>query len=438
MPELRFPDGFLWGAATAAHQVEGNNVHSDWWAWENVAGSPVREPSGTACEHYTRYPGDVRLLADLGLNAYRFSVEWARIEPEPGAIEQRELDHYRAMVEQVREAGLTPVVTLNHFTLPAWLGRRGGWLAPGAPERFAAYCARVVEALGDLVDWYATINEAGSVAFGGYLGALHFPPGRHGLVAWEQANRALVAAHVAARDAVRAADPGARVGQTGSMLEWTADTGGDPVVVYLRRMMEDVFLQASAGDDWVGVQAYTRQEVRIPAVLAPLLRGIVGSAALRRLVIPPAMRIATRDFGTVPPGGGRDGVRRTLMGYEFWPESIGAALRRAAAMLPGKPLMVTEHGVATRDDTERVEYIGRGLAAVHACLTAGIPVLGYLHWSALDNFEWALGYRPTFGLIGVDRATQQRTVRPSARYLGEIAAAGRVLVDADGSGAPRR
>lgn len=427
MPERQFPERFLWGAATAAHQVEGNNVHSDWWAWENMPGSPVREPSGTACEHYSRYPADVRLLADLGLNAYRFSIEWARVEPEAGVVEGRELDHYRGMVEEVREAGLTPVVTLNHFTLPAWLGRRGGWLVPEAPQRFAEYCTRVVERLGETVEWYATINEAGSVAFGGYLGVLKFPPGRGGVGAWEQANRALVSAHTLARDAVRAANPRARVGQTVAMMEWTADAGGDPVVGYLRRMMEDVFLQASADDDWVGVQAYTRRAVRLPRALAPVLRGVVGSRTARRAVVPTALRVATRGFGAAQPTGpDPDGVRRTLMGYEFWPEAIGATLRRAAALLPGKPLMVTEHGVATRDDTERVEYITRGLAAVHECITAGIPVLGYLHWSALDNFEWALGYAPTFGLIGVERSTQQRTVHPSARYLGEIARAGRV------------
>ena len=401
MPELQFPEGFLWGAATAAHQVEGNNVHSDWWAWENMPDSPVREPSGTACEHYTRYPADVRLLGDLGLTAYRFSVEWARVEPAPGVIEGRELDHYRGMVEQVREAGLTPVVTLNHFTLPAWLGRRGGWLGPDAPERFAGYCSRVVERLGDLVEWYATLNEAGIVAFGGYLGALRFPPGRRSLATWEQANRALVRAHTLARDAVRGANPRARVGQTVSMVEWTADAGGDPVVGYLRRMLEDAFLQSSAGDDWVGVQAYTRQAVRLPAALGPVLRGIVGSGTARRAVVPPALRAVTRSFGTQPAGHGPDGVRRTLMGYEFWPESIGATLRRAAALLPGKPLMVTEHGVATRDDTERVEYIARGLTAVHACITAGIPVLGYLHWSALDNFESGPRVRPH---LRVDRS----------------------------------
>ncbi len=422
MSELHFPAGFLWGAATAGHQVEGDNVHSDWWSWENMPGTPVREPSGHACEHYTRYAEDVGLLAGVGLNAYRFSVEWARVEPEPGVIDTAALEHYRAVADAVRAAGMTPLVTLNHFTLPAWLGRQGGWLWPDAPGRFARYCTRVVEVLGDRVEWYATINEAGSVAFGGYLGALGFPPGFRSVRAWERAGDALVAAHRSARDAVKASRPQARVGQTFAMLEWVADAGGAAVVDYLREAMEDVFVRASADDDWVGVQAYTRQSVHLPGWLGPLARGVFSSPSLRRVVVPPAVRAGMRHFGD--PDAAPAGVRTTLMGYEFWPEAIGAALRRAADLLPGMPLLVTEHGVATGDDVERVEYIRRGLAAVHACLDDGLPVRGYLHWSALDNFEWALGYRPTFGLIGVDRATQARSVRPSARYLGRIARSG--------------
>ncbi len=429
MPELRFPEGFLWGTATSGHQVEGDNVHSDWWAWENMPGSPVREPSGRACEHFWRYPADVRLLAELGLNTYRFSVEWSRVEPEDRMIETSALAHYRDVVEAVRAAGMTPVVTLNHFTLPAWLGRRGGWLNPRAPERFASYCARVVEFLGDRVDWYATINESASVAFGGYLGALDFPPGRKDLRSWERANQALVAAHQAAREAIHGVRPQARVGQTFTITEWAASGGGVPVVEYLRAMMEDVFVEASADDDWVGVQSYTREHLAAPAVLEPVLRRALASGLVRRLVVPPAVRVATRGFGG--PRRMAPGTRTTLMGYEYRPEAIGAAVRRVAELLPGKPILITEHGVATKDDAERVEYISRGLATVRECLDDGLPVLGYLHWSAFDNFEWALGYRPTFGLIGVDRQTQERIVRPSARFLGEIARSGVLALPGD-------
>ena len=177
MSDLVFPEGFLWGAATAAHQVEGDNANSDWWAWERRPGTPCREPSGTACDHYRRFPEDIALLADLGLNTYRFSVEWARVEPSDGTFDPAAIDHYRRVVEVARSHGLIPMVTLNHFTLPAWLADRGGWLAADAPRLFERYCRRVVGALGDAVDWYCTVNEPGVVAFGGYLGALGFPRG---------------------------------------------------------------------------------------------------------------------------------------------------------------------------------------------------------------------------------------------------------------------
>ena len=184
MTDLVFPPSFLWGTATAAHQVEGGNTDSDWWNWEQRPDTPCVDRSGVAIDHYHRYPDDVAMLAGLGLNAYRYSVEWARIEPEEGAFAQGELDHYRRMTDAVREAGMTPMVTLHHFTLPRWVAARGGWMDPGTPARFARYCETVVRALGDRVDWYCTINEPGVVAFGGYLGALRLPAGhpRRGVV----------------------------------------------------------------------------------------------------------------------------------------------------------------------------------------------------------------------------------------------------------------
>jgi len=149
MTDLAFPTGFLWGTATSAHQVEGNNSNSDWWEWELRAGTPCKEPSGTAIDHYNRYPQDVALLAGLGFNTYRFSVEWARIEPSEGRFDEAELEHYRRMVETLRMSKLTPMVTLNHFTLPLWVAKRGGWLSEATPALFERYVRRVVEALGE-------------------------------------------------------------------------------------------------------------------------------------------------------------------------------------------------------------------------------------------------------------------------------------------------
>jgi beta-glucosidase len=422
MTDLVFPPSFLWGTATAAHQVEGNNVNSDWWDWERRPGTPCADRSGLACDHYHRYPEDVVTLAGLGLNTYRYSVEWARIEPAEGVIAEDQLDHYRRMTDVAREAGLTPMVTLHHFTHPRWLSARGGWLDPATPARFARYCDTVVRALGDRVDWYCTINEPGVVAFGGYLGALDFPPGTHDAGSWERATDGLIAGHRLALSAVRAARPSAKVGATHSMQEWDADEGGRPMMEWLRQRNEDVFLEASDQDDFVGVQTYTRIPLRLGAATSALLRLALGSRRGARLVMPPIIRRAAKD----PEGGAPEGARRTQMGYEFRPEAVAATIRRVATLLPGRDIVVTEHGVATDDDAERVEFIDRGLRAIHAEIEAGLPVRGYVHWSALDNFEWVKGYSMRFGLVGVDHTTLERTIRPSGRFLGEIARTGRL------------
>jgi beta-glucosidase len=424
--DLAFPGDFLWGAATAAHQVEGDNTNSDWWDWEQPAGSRVPEPSGRACEHYTRYADDIRLLGDAGLNTYRYSVEWARIEPAEGEFDQAQLDHYRRMADVVGAAGLTPVVTLHHFTLPRWLAAHGGWTDPRTPELFARYCERVVRHLAGRVDWLCTINEPGNVAVGGYLGVFGWPPGSTAYDDFRRAADGLTEGHRAALQAVKSVRPEARVGQTHGMQEWTANTAGRSPMHEVRRMFEDVYLEASTDDDFVGVQTYTRVPVDLPVALLPATALLAGMPTLRRRVLP---RVLRQQFSATS-GAGRDtSIRRTQMGYEFWPEAIAATLRRAAKMLPGKDLIVTEHGIATADDEERIEFIRRGLAAVHGVMAEGLPVKGYLHWSLLDNFEWTHGYRPTFGLIDVDRETMTRTPRPSLAFLGAVARSGRVQLD---------
>jgi beta-glucosidase len=424
MSELAFPDGFLWGTATAAHQVEGWNSNTDWWDWELRPGTPCAEPSGAACDHYQRYAEDIAILAGLGLNAYRFSVEWARIEPSDGVFDPAELAHYRHMVDAARAAGLAPMVTLNHFTLPRWVAARGGWLAPETPAMFERFSRRVAESMGDAVGWYCTINEPGVVAFGGYLGALGFPPGRRGVGPWQRAIAGLVEGHRRARSAVKDVRPDAMVGATHSMQEWEANAGGRPVMEYIRRMNEDVFLDASSGDDFVGVQTYTRVRVELPGILAPLVRAGIASRTVRRGTVP--LLLARRTRRQLGRSRGAPSARSTDMGYEYRPEAIAATIQRAVSLLPGKPIVVTEHGVATEHDTERVEFIERGLRSIHPLIEQGLPIRGYIHWSALDNFEWALGYRMRFGLIAVDRTTQERTVKPSARVLGAIARANRL------------
>jgi len=387
MLSRRFPDGFLWGTATAAHQVEGGNWNNDWWAWEHDPASPCVEPSGDACDHWHRYPDDIRLLAGLGFGAYRFSLEWSRIEPEEGEFSRAALDHYRRMCATCREHGLDPVVTFHHFTTPRWVAARGGWVEPATADRFARFCERAAAHLGDVMARACTLNEPNIVATFGYLYGL-FPPGKRDGELRRRANEVLIRAHRKATEAIHAGPGDAPVGLTLAMADFRAVDGGEAERDRYRCDMEDVFLEAARGDDFVGVQTYTRMSI--------------GPDGLR---------------------GPEPGTRITLMGYEFWPQALEATIRRAWQLTGGVPVLVSENGIGTAEDAERIEYVGRALQGVLACLADGIDVRGYVYWSALDNFEWILGYRPTFGLIAVDRTTQERAPKPSARWLGEIARA---------------
>jgi beta-glucosidase len=384
---LGLPAGFLWGAATAAHQVEGGNVNSDWWELENSDPPRVPERSGDACDSYHRYAEDIGIVADLGLTAYRFSLEWARIEPARGAFSAAAIDHYRRMVAACHARGVTPVVTLHHLTHPRWFWHAGHWTAPDAAEVFARYCERVRPVLDEGVEWVFTINEpnvlASVIALRAGAQAEHFLPAPDGAAA-----DGLAAAHRAAR-AVLAGRPGS-LGWTVASFGMAADDPADAATAdRLGHAYEDRFLAESAADTVVGVQAYTR--VRIGAT------------------------------GVVPPPAGTE---TTQMGWEYLPGAVGTAVRHAAAVTGGTPCLVTENGVATADDDRRIAYLRGALGALADAVDDGVDVRGYLHWSLLDNFEWAEGFRPRFGLVAVDRTTFLRTPKPSAHWLGGVARTG--------------
>ncbi|MEU2655959.1 family 1 glycosylhydrolase [Streptomyces sp. NPDC007325] len=412
-PRFPLPDGFLMGASTSAHQVEGNNVSSDWWALENQAGTFLPEASGDAADSYHRWREDMDLLAGLGFDAYRFGIEWARIEPEQGRVSRAAVAHYRRMVLGARERGLTPVVTLHHFTSPRWFSARGGWLADDAVEVFAAYVRTAVEILGEEVRYVATVNEPNMVALMHSLRRLvaeHGMPtapdggGETGAVAFDPAavepdaavTAALVRAHHAARAVLREAGAGYQVGWTVANQVYQAEPGAEETAAAYALPREDVFLHAAREDDWIGVQAYTRH------------------------------RIGPSGPLPVPAG-----AETTLTGWEFYPEALGEAVRHTREVVgDGVPILITENGIATADDERRIVYTERALASLAAEMQDGADVRGYLHWSALDNYEWG-SYRPTFGLIAVDRRTFARTPKPSARLLGSLARDRRLPFGAD-------
>jgi len=385
---MRLPDSFLVGASTAAHQIEGDNTTSDWWMLEQTRPDRL-QPSGRACDSLHRWEDDMDLAAAAGLNAYRFSVEWARIEPEDGAFSQPAIDHYRRMVAGARERGLEPVVTLHHFTNPLWFFAGGGWLRPDAAQRFGRYLERVAPVLDEGVRTAITINEPNMVAIMHRVisGQVDLEKGLGGGMPLPDpaVTDALIAVHHAAREQLHAQHPGLAVGWSiaNQNVQWVP--GGEEAAAECSEAIEDVFLRAAVGDDLVGVQSYSR------VVYGP--------------------------DGLVEP---EPEVPRTSNGWEYRPEALGEALRHTAAIVPGVPIMVTENGISTRDDAQRIAYTTGALRGLAECLADGIDVRGYLHWSLLDNYEWGR-WEPTFGLVAVDRETFARTPKPSLAWLGAVA-----------------
>ena len=434
---MSLPKGFFVGAATAAHQVEGNNVNSDYWAQEHMKHTSFVEPSGDAVDHYNRYEEDIKLMADAGLNAYRFSIEWARIEPQKGIFDEAEVEHYRKVIRCCKENGITPIVTMLHFTSPKWLISEGGWEAENTVEYFKNYCTYIAEQLGEELEYVCTINEANmglqmaaiaqrymkqmqarmAAAAGQNEAAADAAKKTEGTVQvglnmesfMEQQKAAaaeameifgvpdpqvfvsqrtpegdllVMRAHEAARDAMKAVCPHLKVGLTLSLHDIQAQPGGEENAAKEWEEEFEHYLPYIRKDDFFGLQNYTRS------------------------------RIGTEGILPTP-----EGAELTQMDYEFYPEALANVIRKVAGKIEGE-ILVTENGVATDDDARRVEFIHRALEGVKACIADGIPVKGYLYWSLLDNFEWQKGFSMTFGLIAVDRISQTRHPKPSLAYLG--------------------
>lgn len=420
----KFLPGFLLGAATAAHQVEGNNTNSDCWAMEQMEHTSYAEPSLDAVDHYHRYREDIKLMADAGLNAYRFSVEWARIEPTEGCFDDKEAEHYLDVIRCCQEYGLEPIVTLHHFSSPKWLIGKGGWEAESTIEDFARYVRYIIGKLGSELHYVCTINEAnmgiqvaaiarrymlqmqaakaqnsdGTVQIGinlekmmaGQQAAAEENKKVFGVekaenftsMRTQEGDHIVCRAHEAARAVIKEIYPAIKVGLTLSLHDIQPLPGGEE---HARKEWEDEFthyLPYIRNDDFLGVQNYTRS-----------LMGPEGSLP------------APED------------AELTQMSYEFYPQALEHVIRKVADDFKGD-LIVTENGIATADDTRRTAFIKQALAGVQSCIRDGLPVKGYFHWSLLDNFEWQKGYSMTFGLIAVDRTTQTRYPKESLAFLG--------------------
>lgn len=433
----QFDPEFLLGTATAAHQVEGNNTNSDCWALEHIPHSSYAEPSGDAVDHYHRYEEDIRLMAGAGFNAYRFSLEWARIEPQEGVFDSLEVEHYRDVIRCCKAHGLEPMVTLHHFSSPAWLIAKGGWEAAGTVADFVRYVRYIIGQLGSELTYVCTINEAnmglqiadlmkryqlmaaramgaqaagdtakkaeGTVQMGlnvekmmaaqqqaAVEGAQAFGLADPRQVQVFQSARtpegdALIGrAHAEARAAIKALCPHLKVGLTLSLHDFQALPGGEEQAVREWDKEFRHYLPYLAGDDFIGVQNYTRS-----------------------LIGPDGLASAPDD------------AELTQANYEYYPEGLEHVIRKVAADFNG-PIYVTENGIATDDDARRVDFIHTAVEGVQRCMADGIPVKGYFYWSLMDNFEWQRGYAMRFGLIAVDRVTQTRFPKASLAYLGGL------------------
>ena len=411
MPKLYFPKDFLWGAATSAHQVEGNN-HNDWSEWEkeNVprlareaesvfshvpgwkerfgaeAADPQNYISGAAADHYHRYEQDFDIAKSLGHNAHRFSIEWSRIEPEEGKFDEKAVEHYRAVLLALRERGIEPFVTLWHWTLPLWLAKQGGILAPDFVSCFERYSRLIAKRLEDLVTFWITLNEPTSVIGSSYIAGI-WPPQKKSLFAAYRVFHTLADAHKRAYHSIHEIDPQAQVSFANvfqSFVPYRKKSFIDSLSVRVARFFTNGYmLRLTRGHhDFLTVQYYFHTR----------------------------LKLINRTHNVDHP--------ESDLGWEIYPEGLYHILKWLKNF--DLPIYITENGLADAQDIRRDAFIRNHLKWVHKAIEEGADVRGYLHWSLLDNFEWDKGFWPRFGLVAVDYTTQKRTIRPSAIVYAKI------------------
>ena len=397
---LPFPPWFEFGTATAATQIEGGCTTSDWYKFGRAGLVARGETPNVACNSWEKWRDDIELQRQLGMNAYRMSVEWARIEPRPGSFDVDVLAKYAMMLRRLRDASIEPMVTLHHFTLPTWLAERGGVLAPGFVARFAIFAGKVVSALHEYCERWITINEPSVYVACGYILGKWPPALKNSPLKARRALHALQSAHDRAYAWIKTADDSAQVGMAHHLRPAmpATDSRADKAAALLKQGLNDAFaVEACARptQDFFGINYYSRDVVRCDPTA--LLEG--------RL---PYVAEAPAD------------APRSDLGWEIYPEGLGQLVRTWGTRSK-LPIFITENGIADANDTRREQFLIDHLSQLARAIADGVDVRGYFHWSLLDNFEWADGYTPRFGLAEVDYATGERTLRPSAKLYAEIA-----------------
>ncbi len=424
LPSHVFPSTFKWCVATSAHQIEGGNDQSDWWDFESQPGRIKNgERSGMAADHWNRVAEDVAIMRGMNVGQYRFSVEWAKLETREGVWNAQAFEHYKEELRLLREAGIEPMITLHHFTLPAWVAARGGWEWSGVDQAFQAFTAKVYEELGAGVRDWVTINEPLVTLLGGYVDGI-FPPGQKREISGiSEPLVGLLRGHAAAYRVLHkmAADRGAsiRVGMAHHLRIFDAKNFINPLDHVAAKFLDDAANWAipsslESGEIKVQIPLMISLKRKIPGLAGTqdffgvnyYSRDMVDLNVFRK---DPVMRIA------------KPGSPQNDLGWEIYPDGFYLTLKRIARRFPQKPVIVTENGVADASDRIRGQFIREHVAQMHRAMSEGVPVESYCHWSLLDNFEWAEGFAPRFGLVEIDYSTQKRTPRPSAQVFSKIA-----------------
>jgi len=385
---------FQFGVATSAHQIEGHNENSDWWRWESTPGKIKNgDTSQIATDSWNHLDEDIANLKWLGVDFYRFSVEWAKIEPQEGRFDEAMIDRYVAEIEKLKTAGIEPMVTLYHFTFPQWVAEKGGWDWDGLPKAFERFTVEVVSRIGPRVRMWVTLNEPMTIIAAGYLSDV-FPPAKNDLRSIGVPMTHMVQAHALAYHAIhRLLDsPGFRpeVGLAHHLRNFDAFHRLNPLDRYAARKFDQIFnwaipKQTIGTQDFFGLNYYSRDRVQVRPF---------GKEMIERRTTPGA---PVQDLG-----------------WEIYPDGMRRILDRVQALFPGMPIWITENGIADRADTSRASFIRDHLAIVDQEIQNGAPIRGYAYWTLNDNFEWAEGYSAQFGLFSLEPGTLNRIPRSSA------------------------
>jgi beta-glucosidase len=418
-----FPPHFKWCVATSAHQIEGGNTHSDWWAFEQIPGAIADgQPSGVAADHWNRLEQDTELLADLHVQQYRFSVEWAKIQPAPDVWSTEAIDHYRRELALLRKKKIEPLITLHHFTLPLWVAERGGFEWKGLPEAFEVFVTKVFQELGDGVETWMTFNEPQVVISAGYIQGV-FPPQKKDLKRIDVPTRILLQAHARAyhrlHELARARHQHIRVGVAHHLRIFDPASSWSPLDWWTSRLVENVgnwsFPDAiESGTLKLWLPGILRVHERIPELAGT--QDFLGLNYYSRDLI---------RFNASAPGWIERLVAPnrpvTDLNWEIYPRGLYRLIKKITSRYERLPILITENGAADHSDRLRKGFIREHLHWLQQALNEGARVENYCHWSLLDNYEWAEGFKPRFGLYAVDYATQKRTLRPSGEFFSRIA-----------------